>query len=59
MPTRSQCGAPHRVVVGGGIAGCTRPDRRRERRREKNQRFAVRVLEALAPFERHTTALLE
>jgi hypothetical protein len=22
MPTRSQCGAPHLVVVGGGLAGC-------------------------------------
>ncbi len=59
MPTRSQCGAPHRVVVGGGLAGRTRPDRRRERRWEKNQRFAARALEALAPFERHATALLE
>ena len=59
MSTRSQCSALHRVVVGGEIAGCTRPDRRGEHRREKKQRFAARVLEALAPFERHATALLE
>jgi methylenetetrahydrofolate--tRNA-(uracil-5-)-methyltransferase len=31
---------------------------RRLRKREKNQRFAARALEALAPFERHATALL-
>ncbi len=59
MPTRSQCGAPHRVVVGVGFADCTRLDRRRERRREKNQSFAARVLDAPAPFARHATALLE